>query len=153
MSGWNTYILVIKVGEQVELSIRGRVVGVEPGLYLYVGSAKGRGGALPRIVRHISRVKKKRWHIDYLTMERRVNILGFFLIQSIRGDCESTLSRLLAMEYPYIPGFGSSDKPSDPSHLFICRSGVLDCIIGVYSIVEKADCAGELVFVDNGALL
>ena len=152
MNEWSTYILVIKVGEQVELSIRGRVVWVEPGLYLYVGSAKGRGGALPRIMRHISRVKKKRWHIDYLTMERGVNILGFFLIQSIRGDCESTLSRLLAMEYPYIPGFGSSDKPSDPSHLFICRSGVLDCIIGVYSIVEKADCTGELVFVDNGAL-
>ena len=40
---------------------------VEPGFYVYVGSAFGPGGLERRVGRHATTEKKHRWHIDYLT--------------------------------------------------------------------------------------
>ena len=39
---------------------------VEPGYYLYVGSAFGPGGVAARVTRHLRKRKPRRWHLDYL---------------------------------------------------------------------------------------
>ena len=39
---------------------------IEPGYYLYVGSAFGPGGILSRVLQHCRKSKAKHWHMDYL---------------------------------------------------------------------------------------
>lgn len=49
----------IRVGRRLQLDI-------QPGFYLYVGSAFGPGGLRARVGRHAGTVKKHRWHIDFI---------------------------------------------------------------------------------------
>ena len=39
---------------------------IEPGYYLYVGSALGKGGLNSRLQRHLRKKKRTHWHLDYL---------------------------------------------------------------------------------------
>ena len=41
-------------------------VRINPGFYVYVGSAFGPGGLYSRVSRHVRVAKKHHWHIDYL---------------------------------------------------------------------------------------
>jgi Uri superfamily endonuclease len=50
------------------------VMPIEPGSYLYLGSAFGPGGLRARLTRHAVRRKVERWHIDYL--RPRVSLAG-----------------------------------------------------------------------------
>ena len=63
-----TYVLVMQIDHQRELSV-GRLgtLTLQPGYYLYVGSAQGPGGLKARVERHCRTAKKQHWHIDYLT--------------------------------------------------------------------------------------
>jgi Uri superfamily endonuclease len=76
------------------------------GRYVYSGSAKR--GLDARIVRHLRRQKRLRWHIDYLLNAPGVAVVD--VIRSRRGECalnRAIPGRVLAL------GFGSSD----------CRAG------------------------------
>lgn len=130
------------------MEISRRLLRLSPGLYFYVGSAKSSGGALARIIRHISLTKRIRWHVDYLTTSKSSNILGFYLINSRCPDCEKEIFKTLINKYNYIPDFGSTDKPGDLSHLFMCNKTNTECIAEVYSILEQSECILEQVYVD-----
>ncbi|MFQ5543733.1 MAG: DUF123 domain-containing protein [Nitrospiria bacterium] len=77
------------------------------GTYIYTGSAKR--GLVSRIQRHLRREKKRRWHIDYLTVVAPVCAVWVDLTQKVtecerhRIVLERTGARVL------IPKFGSSD--------------------------------------------
>ena len=145
---WNCYVLVLELKIETRLEISRRILLLDPGVYLYIGSYRNRGGVLSRIIRHLSRVKKPRWHIDKLTLNPHVEILGFYLVKSECSDCEGEITRLLSTSLEYIPGFGCSDKPAHKSHLFKCRSP-LGCNSIVYSLLEDSRCLVDIVYVDS----
>jgi Uri superfamily endonuclease len=88
---------------------------LEPGHYLYVGSA--RRGMARRVARHVRRQKVRRWHIDYLTSARAATVLGVVL----SADQSECMLRKYLQErgcLPVLPGFGASDCSSGcESHL------------------------------------
>lgn len=110
-----TYVLFVTLDAGTEISPG--ALGLhffDAGTYCYAGSAMG--GLDQRLSRHLSRTKKLRWHIDYLT--------------SVCGGCEAwesypdpipecTLARMAAEcgGVPEMDGFGCSDCKCR-THLF-----------------------------------
>jgi Uri superfamily endonuclease len=77
------------------------------GYYVYTGSAKR--GLSARIRRHLSRVKKKFWHIDYLLAKGEIVEITVFRKRNLK-ECE--LARRVARgegAKVVAPGFGASD--------------------------------------------
>ena len=62
-----TYALILQSRERSKIQVgRTHEVMVEPGYYVYIGSAFGSGGVRARVNRHCRKTKPKHWHIDYL---------------------------------------------------------------------------------------
>jgi Uri superfamily endonuclease len=94
---------------------RGRTWHLEPGLYCYVGSARGPGGLRARLRRHCSDPARKHWHIDHLARHTRVE--GFLVVESLeRLEC-GWAAWLQNRADETVDGFGSSDCTC-PGHLF-----------------------------------
>ncbi len=133
----------------IEIGILG-VVCMEPGIYGYVGSARGRGGLRSRIARHIAKDKKIRWHIDYLTSLRDVRILSIVYIRS-KEDLEDVIANIIRSIDCWIPsirGFGSTDKLSY-THLFRCTCPINECIWSLLKALNEDRLEPSLVAVDN----
>ena len=81
------------------------------GQYIYTGSAKRNLEA--RIQRHLSKHKKRRWHIDYLLVHPATLVIR--VERSAKAECawnQQTTGKILA------PGFGASDcRQGCGSHL------------------------------------
>lgn len=111
------YALILEL--RGELSVRaGRVRGLlPPGVYVYIGSARGPGGVKARVLRHMKREKKIKWHVDQLTAAAR--IAGVVFAETNSRECVLTPHlEKLGFEH-LLPGFGSSDCTSGcRSHLF-----------------------------------
>jgi len=119
-----TYVLVVLVKCFEELSIGSLGLRtVEPGVYLYVGSARGFGGLKARLRRHLSRDKKMRWHIDYLTAHPCTEVYGAIALYHEKSvKLESAAAEALRKcrgFAPAIRGFGSTDT-EDETHLLKC---------------------------------
>ena len=62
-----TYALILRNRERSTIQVgRTHEIEVEPGYYIYIGSAFGLGGVRTRVNRHCRKTKPKHWHIDYL---------------------------------------------------------------------------------------
>lgn len=89
--------------------------GLEPGLYLYAGSAYGPGGIRARVRRHLRADKRVHWHVDRLTAAGHVAA-----VLAVPGGGECAIVDTVLAE-PGIsvpaPGFGSSDCRRCPAHL------------------------------------
>ena len=83
---------------------------IEEGVYVYVGSCGA--SCAKRVGRHLKRPVVKKWHVDYLMCE------GLYAVVLPMEEGEA--ARRLADGCPYVPGFGSTDDPEAPSHLFRC---------------------------------
>jgi len=83
---------------------------IEEGVYVYVGSCGA--SCAKRVARHLRRPAARRWHVDYLMCE------GLYAVVVPLGEGEA--AQRLADRCPYVPGFGSTDDPEAPSHLFRC---------------------------------
>ncbi len=97
------------------VTTRGRKFAIVDGFYAYVGSCGNACSA--RIVRHLSKVVNRFWHVDYLhgvCDEVAVMILPY---------AEEDVAKALLGRFPGIPGFGNSDKRRDKTHLFRVGSG------------------------------
>lgn len=91
---------------------RAREFRIGEGLYAYVGSCGS--SCWGRVGRHMERRGAKFWHVDYLPCRP--------VAAAVEAVEERQLARLLASSLEYVPGFGSSDDPAAPSHLFKLRS-------------------------------
>jgi Uri superfamily endonuclease len=82
---------------------------IEPGAYLYVGSAFGPGGLRARLARHAARTKVARWHVDY-ARPRMSLVCAWFSTSNARFE-HDWAARALALPTARIPlsGFGASD--------------------------------------------
>jgi histidyl-tRNA synthetase len=107
------YVLIIELTESVEVTLRGKPrTTLQPGRYLYCGSAKGSGGIRARLSRHMRPGKVIHWHVDLLTTPGQVT--GAWIFPG-RNECE-LVRALLHLSAP-IRGFGSTDCPKCCSHL------------------------------------
>ena len=112
-----TYLLILHCTQRDDLrfGVRGRM-RLQPGYYLYTGSAFGPGGLHARLGRHLAGNGKCRWHIDYL--RQVTDPLGAWYVSDARveHDWALTLAQLPGI-LPAQPGFGSSDC-NCATHLF-----------------------------------
>ena len=114
------YSLAIALPVSVSLRVRGRLAAVPAGAYVYCGSACGPGGLRARLGRHLRPDKAVRWHVDRLTA-RAARIEPWPAVGEAECSLVNTLLATGAFETP-VPGFGSSDCRSCPSHLLLYRA-------------------------------
>jgi sugar fermentation stimulation protein A len=109
------YLLVLENDRPQEIGVGslGRLF-LHPGFYVYVGS--GMGTLRARTARHYKKIKKRFWHIDYLTPEY-VHPRRLYLIRSADRMESALAKRLKPLASTAVRGFGSSDS-SEYSHLF-----------------------------------
>ncbi|NPA99513.1 MAG: DUF123 domain-containing protein [Crenarchaeota archaeon] len=116
------YLLIIEIIKPLTIMIKKRNYELKKTHLIYVGSAHGPGGLSARISRHLKTNKKVHWHIDQVTSSKHAMIKAVCLLPMAPRNYESIISSRLADALEYVPGFGSTDKPEDKSHLFICGS-------------------------------
>jgi len=90
---------------------------LQPGFYVYVGSAFGAGGLAARIGHHTQIAARPHWHIDYLRAACDL-IEIWFTTETARREHSwaEAAAQLPGAEVP-MPGFGSSDCQC-ATHLF-----------------------------------
>lgn len=110
------YCLIIEVPQERMISVGSLGSHLfQRGIYVYAGSALA--GVEPRVGRHKSQTKRRRWHIDYLLTSS--DILATVAIPGDRKEVEcdivQALMRSEEVSIP-VPRFGSSDCKCE-SHL------------------------------------
>jgi Uri superfamily endonuclease len=113
-----TYALVLACQNTSTLRIGGLGdLALQPGVYVYVGSAFGPGGLSARIKHHGQIAARPHWHIDYL---RAICDLAEVWYTTSAGRHEHSWGKAVAQmagaTVP-MPGFGSSDCACE-AHLF-----------------------------------
>jgi Uri superfamily endonuclease len=105
-----TYALVLKASSRRTIQV-GRLgtLTVEPGIYIYVGSARGPGGLAARVARHCRTDKSLRWHIDYLRTATDVEQV-WYAVGNEHLECTwaDSLLNMNGARVP-LPRFGASD--------------------------------------------
>ncbi len=139
------YIIIIEVSKSILITMSKRKIRAGPGFYAYIGSAGGPGGLRARLLRHIRKTKKLRWHIDQITSNIYTNIIKIILSTEVWGKTfENRISLCLSNKnLDYIKGFGSSDDRNSRSHLFYSNSlkelesSIKECISDITSKYEE----------------
>ena len=62
------YLLWLPIDRPLDLAAPKPGARLDPGIYLYLGSANGPGGLRARAARHLRADKRRRWHVDQLTV-------------------------------------------------------------------------------------
>lgn len=121
-----TYALLLQSNRTDEIGIgRWRNLRIEPGYYLYVGSAFGPGGVRARVTRHFRRQKRNHWHIDYLR-DAIEPVCAWFSYEPFRLEHRWAQALARRHDIACIKGFGCSDCGCE-GHLFT-MSTKPDCI-------------------------
>jgi len=112
-----TYALVLRFSKRLKILV-GRLgkLEVQPGCYVYVGSALGPGGLAARVGRHCRREKRLRWHVDYLRAAAHLDEVWYATGKSRRECRWGRVLRTMPGASVPMPGFGASDCGC-PSHL------------------------------------
>lgn len=113
-----TYLLIMAANTSAKIQI-GRLgtLHIQPGFYLYIGSAFGRGGIRTRVARQLKIPNKKHWHIDYLRPYVQLKAVSYSLTTE-KLECQwATLIQTAPKFSMPLPGFGASDC-SCVTHLF-----------------------------------
>lgn len=86
------------------------------GLYVYTGS--GGQNVIKRINRHLKRNKIKHWHIDFVLLHGRVQLIKIIRAKNRKTECQINIEtqKIFGGIFP-IHRFGSSDCWNCPSHL------------------------------------
>ncbi len=117
-----TYALVFRAKRKRRLII-GKLgtLSLQPGFYVYVGSAFGPGGLKARIGHHRKNSSRNHWHIDYLS-EYLPPDEAWYTTDLTRREhhWSEVLSHAAGASIP-LPGFGSSDCRCI-SHLYFFSS-------------------------------
>jgi len=117
------YTLTVKVARRCRIRFgRKGLRLLRRGVYCYTGSALGRGSAslAGRLSRHLSCVKRRRWHIDYLLASRYTTVEGVILqITDLNEECRvNRRLESVSHELKELKGLGSGDcKDGCTAHL------------------------------------
>jgi len=117
-AGSGTYLLILSSGtrRRVEIGRRGPLK-LEPGFYVYVGSAFGSGGLRARIAHHERRSAKPHWHIDYLRRALKLDTVWYATGTQYREHLWAEAAGNMDGAAIPLRRFGASDCRC-PSHLF-----------------------------------
>lgn len=113
-----TYILFIRIKAEISIEIRKKKVKLQPGYYVYIGSAFGVGGLSSRLHRHMRKTKKKHWHIDQVTMSKSTQIEGIGISLEKKNECQIASIFSSIKNIKIISGVGNSDCNFCQSHFF-----------------------------------
>ncbi|MCQ5363212.1 MAG: GIY-YIG nuclease family protein [Candidatus Methanomethylicia archaeon] len=109
------YAIILKLDRHLSLAIGKKRFDLNPGIYVYAGSAFGPGGVSARLGRHLKTFKtgatKKHWHIDSL-LPHSATFIPVFAPSTRKMECEFVRS-LRELGFATVDGFGNTD----------CRSG------------------------------
>ena len=135
-----TYALLIPIAAPLSLEVgRLGMVTLEPGRALYVGSAFGPGGLRARVGRHRRAEKKRRWHIDALTLAAPVaGVYATTAPERLECCWAAALAALPGTQAP-MPGFGASDCGCWTHLIWLPTGGEPDPILAVLSATTTAD--------------
>jgi Uri superfamily endonuclease len=120
-----TYAVILQADRHRELFIGSDgtfgTLQVQPGFYVYVGSAHGPGGLERRLDRHVRDTKKLKWHIDFLRAGTEV-VETWWMEQEERRECDwvTAFGPIRGASVP-MAKFGASDFrkwPRCPAHLY-----------------------------------
>ncbi|MCJ7762059.1 GIY-YIG nuclease family protein [Candidatus Bathyarchaeota archaeon] len=109
------YVLIIQVssGVAAQVGALGKLT-FKKGLYAYVGSAQN--NLEKRVRRHLTKEKRKFWHIDYLLCTDVAKVIAVFHKQADKAE-ECAVAKAIGERGEAVAGFGSSDCTCK-SHLF-----------------------------------
>ncbi len=109
------YVLLIELKKEIRLKI-GSLGKIKfgKGIYAYIGSAQN--NLEKRIARHLSKNKKRFWHIDYLLDGESAKVLKVFYKKAKKEE-ECKIAKKLSKTESLIKNFGCSDC-NCKSHLF-----------------------------------
>lgn len=117
-------LLLTAKGRRDRLAIGARgALSLEPGHYVYLGSAFGPGGLGARLRHHLNEPRRLHWHIDYL--RSACELQGAWLASADRDLEHAWATSLLALPQSRLPmpGFGSSDCQCS-AHLVVIPAAV-----------------------------
>src|SRR5271157_4044401 len=116
-----TYALLLSLATDAIIRI-GRLgdLRLQPGFYVYVGSALGPGGVKARLAHHLRPAERPHWHIDYLG--KKLKLEGIWFCYGRKRREHSWARHFSSMPGALVPmtGFGSSDCACE-SHLFFFK--------------------------------
>jgi Uri superfamily endonuclease len=106
-----TYTLILEISESIIITVGALGAKYFPkGLYTYTGSALGLSQNLKtRIARHLRRVKRRRWHIDYLLEDARIVCVAYCVNSSRLECCVAKALKETEGAMVIVRGFGASD--------------------------------------------
>ncbi|HDD67526.1 MAG TPA: GIY-YIG nuclease family protein [Candidatus Thorarchaeota archaeon] len=117
------YVLLLEVDRALTARVgSGREMLFEPGMWVYVGSAMGRGSTSleKRVMRHLKGARSLHWHIDYLLAAGAKAKCALTAESMERLECR--LAQTIGARPEFKPGprgFGASDCTSGcTSHIF-----------------------------------
>jgi Uri superfamily endonuclease len=116
LPGTYALILVSSTDRWIEIGKLGKFL-IQPGYYVYAGSAFGPGGLKARIAHHMRISQRPHWHIDYLRSALPLDEVWYsYDSQQYEHQWANAFRRLKGANLP-IAGFGASDC--------ICKSHLL----------------------------
>ena len=120
-----SYALLISHDKDEEIRVGSLgTIHFPKGHYLYIGSAMN--GIEGRVRRHLGKIKKIHWHIDYLL--KNADVINVDYKVGLKG-LECSLARYFRKRFLAIPRFGSSDCACK-GHLFFGGKDELEhCVI------------------------
>lgn len=135
------YTLIIVVNAPIRIRAAKHDWRFQRGYYAYTGSAMGNNATSlrQRVERHVRKMKKRHWHIDYFLSSQKARIIAIVVAASDVGkECE-IVERIQGIEGARVPiaGFGASDCRRDcKSHLVHFNENVeLKAVAEVYGHV------------------
>lgn len=104
-----TYALVLQSHKRTSTQIgRWGRLNIQPGYYIYVGSAFGPGGVKGRVSRHFRKTKSKHWHIDYLR-EKTDPVFAWYSHEPVHLEHQWAQKLSEMVETSPVKGFGCTD--------------------------------------------
>jgi Uri superfamily endonuclease len=118
-----TYALLLRADAEQDIEVGALgVMPVEPGTYVYVGSAFGPGGLRARVGRHVRGDGALHWHVDYLRAVTTLETVWYTHDPNRRECTWAEILRSLPDATVPLDGFGASDC-NCPAHLARYPSG------------------------------
>lgn len=115
-----TYALVLRNRHRASIQVgRWGHLAIQPGYYIYIGSAFGPGGVRARVSRHCRAAKTRYWHIDYLR-ECTAPIAVWCSYHPTRLEHRWARGLEIAGSTMPVAGFGCTDCRC-AAHLFFTR--------------------------------
>ena len=116
-----TYALILSCSTKVRVQVGCLgTMRLQPGYYVYLGSALGPGGLRGRIAHHQKPSLRPRWHIDYLRAHTRFHCIWFSYDARRREHQWARAMQMVSGAKIALFGFGASDCDCR-SHLYLFK--------------------------------